>query len=178
MRPFDAQRERQRSRRRHTCHRFGQLTASWWSATMPGLPPNRTAPPVYAMKLIGCEALLLTSAVGSLREECAAGSLVCVTDHINLMGVNPLVGHNDPIGPRFPDMQVGSHYCTAAGPRWAAPIASGGSMHTCARGEPRALRRDHSRGRAFTRTLPSGRVVVPLTAVAQERMPPYLHRYR
>ena len=123
------------------------------------------------MKLIGCEALLLTSAVGSLREECAAGSLVCVTDHINLMGVNPLVGHNDPIGPRFPDMQVGSHYCTAAGPRWAAPIASGGSMHTCARGEPRALRRDHSRGRAFTRTLPSGRVVVPLTAVAQERMP-------
>ncbi len=60
------------------------------------------------MKLIGCEALLLTSAVGSLREECAAGSLVCVTDHINMMGVNPLVGHNDPIGPRFPDMQVGS----------------------------------------------------------------------
>ena len=120
---------------------FGQLTAPWWSATMPGLPPNRTAPPVYAMKLIGCEALLLTSAVGSLREECAAGSLVCVTDHINMMGVNPLVGHNDPIGPRFPDMQVGHVLYCAAG-----STDSGGSMHTCARGEPRALRRDHPRG--------------------------------
>ena len=175
MRPFDAQRERQRSRRRHSCHRFGQLTASWWSATTPGLPPNRTAPPVYAMKLIGCEALLLTSAVGSLREECAAGSLVCVTDHINLMGVNPLVGHNDPIGPRFPDMQVGSP--AVLRPQWAAP-----NSYRRKHAHMRARRAEGSSARsltrAFTRTLPSGRAVVPLTAVAQERMPPYLHRYR
>lgn len=67
--------------------------------------PRAMMIPVYAMKLVGCENLLLTSAVGSLRRDCGPGSLVCITDHINLQGVNPLVGPNDPIGPRFPDMQ-------------------------------------------------------------------------
>lgn len=60
--------------------------------------------PIYALKLIGCEALLLTSAVGSLREEVGAGELVCLTDHINFQGRNPMIGVNDPIGPRFPSL--------------------------------------------------------------------------
>eukprot|EP00658_Telonema_sp_P-2_P009554 TRINITY_DN13568_c0_g1_i2.p1 TRINITY_DN13568_c0_g1~~TRINITY_DN13568_c0_g1_i2.p1 ORF type:complete len:167 (+),score=26.08 TRINITY_DN13568_c0_g1_i2:311-811(+) len=46
----------------------------------------------------------MTTAVGSLRQEVGPGELVLVTDHINYQGVNPLVGANDPIGPRFPSL--------------------------------------------------------------------------
>ena len=54
---------------------------------------------------IGCRALLLTNASGSLRAEWPAGSLVLIEDHINLQGTNPLVGPNDErVGPRFVDL--------------------------------------------------------------------------
>src|SRR6056297_2470112 len=46
--------------------------------------------PVRAMKLIGCEAIYLTCAAGSLREDMPPGSLMTLSDHINLMGGNPL----------------------------------------------------------------------------------------
>jgi len=61
--------------------------------------------PVRAMKLIGCEAIYLTCAAGSLREDMPPGSLMTLNDHINLMGGNPLVGPNDAdFGPRFPPL--------------------------------------------------------------------------
>ena len=60
--------------------------------------------PIYTMKLLGCKAFLATTAVGSLRKHVGPGSIVSVTDHINMQGCNPLVGPNDPIGPRFPSM--------------------------------------------------------------------------
>ena len=60
--------------------------------------------PTYALKLIGCDALVVTSAVGSLRPEVGPGELVCVTDHINMQPASPLVGVNDEIGPRFTSM--------------------------------------------------------------------------
>ena len=60
---------------------------------------------VRTLKAIGCRALLLTNAAGSLRPEVGPGSLVLVEDHINLQGLNPLVGPNDDrIGPRFVDL--------------------------------------------------------------------------
>jgi len=60
---------------------------------------------VRAMAAWGVEILVMTSAVGSLHIELQPGDLVRVTDHINLMGINPLVGPNiDALGPRFPDM--------------------------------------------------------------------------
>ena len=63
------------------------------------------ATPVRTMRAIGCEAIYLTCAAGSLRPEIGAGRLMTITDHINLQGGNPLVGPNDPeIGPRFPPM--------------------------------------------------------------------------
>jgi xanthosine phosphorylase len=62
--------------------------------------------PVRALKLAGAEALLVTNAAGSLRAEVGAGSLMAITDHINMLGVNPLTGPNDDaIGPRFPSMR-------------------------------------------------------------------------
>ena len=60
---------------------------------------------VRTMAAIGCRALLLTNASGSLRPEWDAGTLVLIEDHINLQGTNPLVGPNDDgIGPRFLDL--------------------------------------------------------------------------
>lgn len=61
--------------------------------------------PVRAMKWIGCEAIYLTCAAGSMRPEVGAGSLMTISDHLNLMGGNPLAGPNDEeVGPRFPPM--------------------------------------------------------------------------
>ncbi len=57
---------------------------------------------VRTLKLLGCELLFATNAAGSLRSEVEAGSLVTITDHINLLPGTPLVGPNDDrFGPRF-----------------------------------------------------------------------------
>ena len=69
-----------------------------------GIDPMALRVPTYALKLIGCESLLLTTAVGSLRPEVGPGELVLVSDHINLQARNPLIGPNDPIGDRFPSL--------------------------------------------------------------------------
>ncbi len=60
---------------------------------------------VRTLRAVGCRALLLTNASGSLRTEMGPGSVVLVEDHINLQGTNPLVGSNDDtVGPRFVDL--------------------------------------------------------------------------
>ena len=60
---------------------------------------------VRAMGLWGAQRVILTNAVGALKPELETGSLVAIEDHLNLMGINPLVGANDSsLGPRFPDM--------------------------------------------------------------------------
>jgi xanthosine phosphorylase len=57
------------------------------------------------LKAAGAEILVLTNAAGSLRAEVGPGSLMAITDHINLTGTNVLIGPNDDaIGPRFPAM--------------------------------------------------------------------------
>jgi xanthosine phosphorylase len=60
---------------------------------------------VRTLRALGCKALLLTNASGSLRPDMDAGSIVLIEDHINLQGLNPLVGPNDDrVGPRFVDL--------------------------------------------------------------------------
>jgi xanthosine phosphorylase len=62
--------------------------------------------PVRALHAAGAEILVLTNAAGSLRAEVGPGRLMTITDHINLTGVNPLIGPNDDqIGPRFPSLR-------------------------------------------------------------------------
>jgi purine-nucleoside phosphorylase len=61
--------------------------------------------PVRLAKRLGASALIMGSAVGGLNPQYRVGDVVVLEDHINLMGVNPLVGENDErIGPRWPDM--------------------------------------------------------------------------
>jgi purine-nucleoside phosphorylase len=61
--------------------------------------------PIRVLKLLGVRTLILTNAAGSLNTEFTPGSLMVISDHINLMGVNPLIGPNDDrFGPRFPDL--------------------------------------------------------------------------
>jgi len=61
--------------------------------------------PVRVLKALGCDTLIVTSAVGAMNPDMPPGTIVVTTDHINLMGDNPLIGENDDdLGPRFPDM--------------------------------------------------------------------------
>ena len=77
--------------------------------------------PVRTLKLIGCEALVLTNAAGSLRRESAPGGLMLISDHINLLPGNPLEGDDDEtFGPRFPDMSAAYDSDLRAGFRAAA----------------------------------------------------------
>ena len=71
-----------------------------------GGDPGAMRGPVRALKAAGAEALLVTNAAGSLNAEVGPGSLMAISDHINMLGVNPLTGPNDDaIGPRFPSLR-------------------------------------------------------------------------
>lgn len=61
--------------------------------------------PVRTFKLLGIDTLILTNAAGGVDVQLSQGTLMVISDHLNLMGVNPLRGTNDErFGPRFPDM--------------------------------------------------------------------------
>jgi purine-nucleoside phosphorylase len=61
--------------------------------------------PVRTFKLLGIDTLILTNAAGGIDVQLSQGALMVISDHLNLMGVNPLRGPNDErFGPRFPDL--------------------------------------------------------------------------
>lgn len=61
--------------------------------------------PVRLMRMLGIELLILTNASGGLNPDFRSGDIVMLTDHLNFMGTNPLIGPNDDrFGPRFPDI--------------------------------------------------------------------------
>jgi len=61
--------------------------------------------PVRVMKKLGIQTLILTNSCGGLNPDFVPGDLMLISDHINFMGQNPLIGSNEEqFGARFPDM--------------------------------------------------------------------------
>jgi len=96
-----------------------------------GVEPVALSVPIRTLRALGAESLLLTNAAGSLVAGVTPGRLMALTDHINMMGVNPLVGPNDDaVGPRFVamgaiydrDLRAGLH---AAARAEGIPLAEG-----------------------------------------------------
>ncbi|KMJ59830.1 purine nucleoside phosphorylase [Bacillus sp. LL01] len=75
-----------------------------------GYAMDKVTFPVRVMKYLGVEKLIVTNAAGGVNESFEAGDLMILTDHINNMGTNPLIGpNNNELGARFPDMS--EPYC-------------------------------------------------------------------
>lgn len=61
--------------------------------------------PIKLLNKLGAKIVILTNAAGALDTTLTPGDLMLISDHINLMGTNPLIGKNDDsMGERFPDM--------------------------------------------------------------------------
>jgi len=70
-----------------------------------GYPLSWIALPVRVLRSLGAKVLIVTNAAGGLNPKFDPGDVMLITDHINLMGANPLIGPNiDEIGPRFADL--------------------------------------------------------------------------
>jgi len=73
--------------------------------------------PIYVMKAIGVDGLILTNAAGGINMSFQPGDLVAINDIINFSSRNPLIGPNDEsIGPRFPDMS------SVLDPEWVCKV--------------------------------------------------------
>ncbi|HAN09046.1 MAG TPA: purine-nucleoside phosphorylase [Clostridiales bacterium] len=61
--------------------------------------------PTRVLKALGISKLIVTNAAGAINKELSPGELMIINDHINIVGINPLIGKNfDELGTRFPDM--------------------------------------------------------------------------
>ena len=76
-----------------------------------GYTPGQVTFPLRVLGALGVQSVILTNAAGGIAEGYSVGQLVAISDHINLMGWNPLVGPNEPrfalrpgAGQRFTDM--------------------------------------------------------------------------
>jgi len=70
-----------------------------------GHPVERVVLPIRAAAALGCRVLVATNAAGGIAPGLRVGQTMMITDHVNLLGVNPLTGPNlDEIGVRFPPM--------------------------------------------------------------------------
>ena len=92
-----------------------------------GYTPQEVTFPMRVLGALGLRAVILTNAAGGIKEGYKIGQLVAITDHINFMGFNPLVGPNEPrfgfmpgFGSRFFDMTDGV-YIAVTGPSFETP---------------------------------------------------------
>ena len=70
-----------------------------------GHPIQKVVFPIKVMKKLGVKTVILTNAAGGVNPAFNPSDLMIITDHINHMNVNPLIGPNDEsMGNRFPDM--------------------------------------------------------------------------
>jgi purine-nucleoside phosphorylase len=88
-----------------------------------GHTPTRAVFGVRLLAELGCRIILLTNAAGGIHPSFEPGDLMLITDHLNLMGDNPLRGENFQGGPRFPDLSQAYDANLQASAREAARVA-------------------------------------------------------
>ena len=77
-----------------------------------GHSPRTVVTPVMSARMAGTQVFILTNAAGGLKKNFSVGSIMLISDHVNLTGTSPLVGSNPKneegrdLGPRFPDMSA------------------------------------------------------------------------
>ena len=77
-----------------------------------GCTPQQVTTGVRVLAQLGVKSIVFTNAAGGINLSYQQGGLVLISDHVNLQGMNPLIGPNDDtLGPRFPDMS--DAYCAA-----------------------------------------------------------------
>lgn len=70
-----------------------------------GYSLNEVVFPMRTFGAMGIKSAILTNAAGGINVSFEQGALMVISDHLNLMGINPLIGpHDHRFGPRFPDM--------------------------------------------------------------------------
>jgi purine-nucleoside phosphorylase len=70
-----------------------------------GYPMRKVVAPIYVMRKLGVQAVVVTNAAGGMNRAFRPGDLMLICDHLNMTGDHPLIGKNDAeLGPRFPDM--------------------------------------------------------------------------
>ncbi len=87
--------------------RGGKTIAAWCGRHhyYEGLGWESVVFPIEMLRRMGCSVVLLTNAAGGINGVLQAGDFVVLKDHINIAGINPLIGaHNEEWGCRFPDM--------------------------------------------------------------------------
>ena len=60
--------------------------------------------PVRVFRALGARDLFVSNAAGGISPRLAVGDLMMISDHLNLMGANPLVGDQQEGDTQFPDM--------------------------------------------------------------------------
>ncbi len=69
-----------------------------------GYSAQEVATLTYVMRALGASNFIITNAAGALNQAYRPGDIMLIDDHINLTGCNPLIGQDDSLGMRFPDM--------------------------------------------------------------------------
>ena len=86
-------------------HRLFRMSSTDWALSLNWYTLQQATFPVRVMKFLGVNTLLVSNAAGALNPLFQKGDVMLMSDHINLLGDNPLIGPNDEdLGPRFPDM--------------------------------------------------------------------------
>ena len=89
---------------RFVCYQRGRLHS------YQGFDAHQTVFSIRLAALLGAKRLIMSNAAGGLRDSQKPGDLVLISDHINLIGLNPLRGKlPSDWGPQFPDMVFGYH---------------------------------------------------------------------